>query len=173
MNDHLTTVQLLEVMRTARSNWEALLAEAGKARLTEPGVEGDWSLKDIMAHITYYETWATDNVLAFQRGAPRPQSEYKGLEMDERNARLYERIRAKSLPQVLHESQASFQRSIEAVAGLRDEDLYDPKFTRVPDADWTVFDLVEGDTFEHYNDHCTSVRAWLDRTAGRSTKGIA
>jgi hypothetical protein len=167
MNNHLTTAQLLEVMRTARSNWEALLAEAGEARLTEPGVEGDWSLKDIIAHITYFETWAADNVMAFRRGEPRPQSEYKGLEVDEENARIYERMRAKSLPQVLQESQVSFQRSIEAVQGLRNEDLYDPKFTRVPDADWTVFDLVEGDTFEHYRDHSKSVRAWLDRVARR------
>ncbi|HTP10273.1 MAG TPA: ClbS/DfsB family four-helix bundle protein [Anaerolineae bacterium] len=172
MNDHLTLVQLLEVMRTARSNWEALLAEAGEARLTEPGVEGDWSVKDIIAHITYYETWAADNVFAFWRGEPRPVSEYKGLEMDERNARLYERIRSKSLAQAWQESQVSFQRSIEAVEGLRDDDLYDPKFTRVPDADWTVFDLIEGDTFEHYNDHTISVRAWLDRTAEHSTKGV-
>ena len=89
MADHLTIQQLLAVMRTARSNWDALVAEAGEARLTEPGVEGDWSLKDIIAHITYFETWAADNVMAFRRGDPRPQSEYKGLEMDERNARRF------------------------------------------------------------------------------------
>ena len=167
MGNHLTTAQLLEEMRTARSNWEALLAEVDEARLTEPGVEGDWSLKDIIAHITYFETWAADNVMAFRLGEPRPQAEYQGLEMDEENARIYERLRAKSLAQVLQESQASFQRSIEAVQGLCDEDLYDPKFTRVPGADWTVFDLIEGDTFEHYNDHIASVRAWLDRAAAR------
>ena len=165
MNNHLTTTQLLEVMRTARSNWEALLAEVGEARLTEPGVEGDWSLKDIIAHITYFETWATDNVMAFRRGEPRPQSEYKGLEIDEENARLYERLRAKPLTQVLQESRISFQRSIDAVQGLRDEDLYDPEFTRASGADWAVFDFIEGDTFGHYNDHSASVRAWLDRTA--------
>ena len=167
MNNHLTTAQLIEVMRTARSNWEALLAEAGEARLTEPGVEGNWSLKDIIAHITYFETWAADNVMAFRTGAPRPQPEYTGLDVDEENARIYERLRAKPLAEVLQESQASFQRSLEAVQGLRDEDLYDPKFTRVPDADWTVFDLIEGDTFEHYNDHIISVRAWLNRVAER------
>ena len=167
MNNHLTTAQLLEVMRTARSNWEALLAEVGEARLTEPGVEGNWSLKDIIAHITYYETWAADNVMAFRRGEPRPQAEYKGLEMDERNARIFERSRAKSLAEVLQESRNSFQRSIEAVTGLRDEDLYDLEFTRASGADWTVFDLLEGDTFEHYNDHIASVRAWLKLVAER------
>ena len=167
MNNPMTTTQLLAVMRAARSNWEALVAEVVEARLTESGVEGDWSLKDIIAHITYYETWAADNVLAIRRAEPRPQSEYKGLEMDERNARLYERFRAKPLAQVLQESQASFQHSIDAVTGLRDEDLYDLEFTRASEADWALFDLIEGDTFEHYNDHSTSVRAWLDRTARR------
>jgi hypothetical protein len=165
MNNHLTTAQLLEAMRAARSNWEALLAEAGEARLTEPGVEGDWSLKDIIAHITYFETWAADNVIAFRSGEPQPQAEYKGLEVDEENARLYERFRTKPLAQVLQDSQVSFQRSLDAVAGLRDEDLYDPKFVPVPNADFTVFNLIEGDTFDHYNDHGASVRAWLDRDA--------
>jgi hypothetical protein len=171
MGNHLTVVQLLEEMRMARSNWEALLAEAGEGRLTEPGVEGDWSLKDIIAHITYFETWAADNVLAFCAGKPQPQSEYTGLEIDEENARLYERFRAKSLSNVLQESPVSFQRSIEAVQGLRDADLYDPEFTRIPNADFTVFDLVAGDTFEHYNDHGAAVRAWLDRVAAHPLKG--
>jgi len=167
VDNQLTTAQLLEVMHTARSNWEALLVEVGETRLTEPGVEGDWSLKDISAHITYFETWAADNVMAFGRGEPQPPAEYKGLDVDEENARIYERLRAKPLDQVLQESRTSFQRSIEAVQGLRDEDLYDPEFTRKSGADWTVIELIEGDTFEHYNDHSTSVRAWLDRTVTR------
>lgn len=167
MDNHLTTTQLLEVMRAARSKWEALLAEVGEARLIEPGVEGYWSLKDIIAHITYFEVWATDNLIAIRRGDPRPQAEYTGLEVDEENARIYERNRIKPLAEVLSESQASFERSIEAVRGLRDEDLYDPEFTRKSGADWTVIELLEGDTYEHYQDHITSVRAWLDRPATR------
>ncbi len=167
MDNRLTTAQLLEVMRTTRANWEALLAEVGEARLTEPGVEGDWSLKDIIAHITYYEAWTADDVSAIRRGEPLLQSEYKGLSIDERNALIYERNRAKPLAEVLQKSQSAFQRSTAAVEGLRDEDLYDPEFTRASGADWTVFDLVEGDTFGHYNEHMMSVRAWLDRVAER------
>jgi len=163
MNNHLTREQLLAAMRTARSNWDALLAEIDETRLIEPGVEGDWSLKDIIAHITYFETWAADNVMAFRRGEPQPTAEYKGLDVDEENARVYERLRAKPLDQVLQESRTSFQRSVEVVQGLRDENLYDPEFTGILNADFTVFDLVAGDTFEHYHDHSDSVRAWLDR----------
>ncbi len=167
MNDHLTTTQLLEVMRTARSDWEALLTEAGEARLTEPGVEGDWSLKDIIAHIAYYERWTADCVAAIRRGEPLPHSEYQGLEMDERNARIYERNRERSLADVLCDSQNSFQRSLDAVQGLRDEDLYDREFLRGYGVEWVVHELIEGDTYEHYQDHSASVRAWLDQVAVR------
>jgi hypothetical protein len=165
VNNRLTTAQLLEVMRTARANWESLLAEVGEARLTEPGVEGDWSLKDIIAHITYFETWATNCLMAIRRGEPLSQLEYKGLSIDEENALIYERQRSLPLADVLRGSQISFQRSIESVQGLPDNDLYDLEFTRTFGADWTIFDLIAGDTFEHYNDHSTSVRAWLDRVA--------
>ena len=165
MNNHLTTAQLLEVMRTARANWEALLAEAGETRLTEPGVEGDWSLKDIIAHIAYYEKWATDCVAAIRRGEPLPLSEYKGLEMDERNALIYERNRLRLLADVLCDSQNSFQRSLDAVRGLRDEDLYSREFMRGYGVNWTVHELVEGDTYEHYQDHTASARVWLDLVA--------
>ena len=165
MNDHLTIAQLLEVMRAARSDWEALLADIGEARLTEPGVEGDWSIKDIIAHIAYYESWVVDCLAAIQHGGSLPQSEFKGLSMDERNAIIYARNRGRPLADVLRDSQTSFNQSIGLVRKLRDEDLYDPEFTRQYGVEWTIFDLIEGDTFEHYQDHLVSARAWLDRVA--------
>ena len=166
MNDHLTIAQLLDVMRAVRANWEALLAEAGDARLTEPGVEGDWSLKDIIAHLTYFESRAADSLIAIRRGEPLPQAEYNGLSIDEENALIYERQRSLPLADVLRDSQISFRRSIESVQGLHDHDLYDLEFTRAYGVDWTVHDLLAGDTYEHYQDHITPVRAWLARVTG-------
>jgi len=163
MNDHLTIAQLLEVMRTARSDWETLLGDVGEARLTEPGVEGDWSIKDIVAHITYYESWVVDCLTAIQHGGPLPQSEFKGLSMDERNAIIYVRNRGRPLADVLRDSQTSFNQSTSLVQKLHDKDLYDPEFTRPYGVEWTLHDLVEGDTYEHYRDHTASVRAWLER----------
>jgi hypothetical protein len=162
MNDHLTTAQLIEVIRTARSDWEALLAEVSAARLTEPGVEGDWSMKDIIAHITYYESWVVDCLTAIQHGGPLPQLESKGLDIDQRNAIVYARNRGRPLAEVLRDSQTSFNQSVDLVQRLRDEDLYDPEFTRQYSVEWTLHDLIEGDTYEHYRDHMASVRTWLE-----------
>ena len=158
MDRQLTVNELLAEMRAARSAWEALLAEVGPARWEEPGVEGHWSIKDVIAHITHYESWATEVTDALQRGEPRPTSPYKGMEIDQRNALIYERNHARPLAEVVHESQASYLRSLDVVQRLRDEQLYSLDFTVT---DWVVFDLIEGDTFEHYRDHVNSVRAWL------------
>ncbi len=158
MDRQLTVNELLAEMRAARSAWEALLAEVGPARWEQPGVEGHWSIKDVIAHITHYESWAAEVADALERRAPRPTSPYKGLEIDERNALIYERNHARPLAEVVHESQAAYLRSLDVVQRLRDEDLYSLEFTGT---DWVVFDLIEGDTFEHYHDHINSVRAWL------------
>jgi hypothetical protein len=173
MTDRLSVVQLLEVMHAARSSWEALLAEAGEARLTEPGVEGDWSLKDIIAHLTYFETWAANCLMAIQRGEPLPPPEYPGLSVDEENALIYERRRSWPLADVLRDSQVSFHRSIASVQGLPEKDLYDVEFARAAGVAGTIFDLVEGDMFGHYHDHIRAVRAWLDRAGEPSGAGKA
>jgi hypothetical protein len=161
MTEQLTVKQLVAAMHAARSDWDALLAEVGQARWEQPGVAGDWSIKDIIAHITYFENWATEVTGAIERGEPLPTSPYKGMEIDQENALIYQRYHARPLAEVVHESQAAFLRSLDVVQRLHDEDLYSLEFTRPAGVDWIVFDLLEGDTFEHYREHTLSVRAWL------------
>src|SRR5262249_15587055 len=47
--------EFLDTLQTVRAQWEELLAEVGKARMQEPGVAGEWSVKDIIAHVTWPE----------------------------------------------------------------------------------------------------------------------
>ncbi|MBI5566503.1 MAG: ClbS/DfsB family four-helix bundle protein [Chloroflexi bacterium] len=164
MTEQLTVKQLVAAMHAARSDWGALLAEVGEGRWEQPGVAGDWSIKDIIAHLTYFENWATEVTGALERGEPLPASPYQGMEIDQENAAIYQRYHARPLAEAVHESQAAFLRSLDVVQRLRDEDLYSPEFTRPAGVDWIVFDLIEGDTFGHYRDHIVSVRAWLEKT---------
>lgn len=48
----MTKNELLNLLRLARAEWDALLASIDEARMREPGVEGDWSIKDLIAHVT-------------------------------------------------------------------------------------------------------------------------
>lgn len=167
MSDPQTIAELVEVMKMERANWTALLLEIGVSRLADPGVEGDWSIKDIVAHLTHYENAVADWLTALLNGAPKPPAEFAGLSMDERNALIYERHHTRSLAEVLADSERAFKRSIDVVRRLRDEQLHDLEFTRRFGVDYSAHDLIEGDTYGHYREHITSVRAWL---AGQRTK---
>ena len=47
--------------------WEALLDQIGPARMDQPGVNGDWSMKDIAAHLTGWNRWLVARFQAAQR----------------------------------------------------------------------------------------------------------
>ncbi len=78
MPEPMTVKQLVAAMRAARSDWEDLLAEVGETRWEQPGVEGDWSIKDLIAHLTYFESWTAEVIGMRERGEPVPASPYTG-----------------------------------------------------------------------------------------------
>jgi hypothetical protein len=43
---------LLALLDQRQRDWETTLGEVGAARMDRPGVNGDWSFKDIVAHLT-------------------------------------------------------------------------------------------------------------------------
>ena len=163
MEHLLTKAELLEVMRTERANWEALLAEIGEARFNAPLVEGEWSIKEAISHITHYENVIVRWLDHVQRGEPLPPSEFAGLSMDECNAIIRERSAQRPLADVLRDSELAFNRTIDAVQRLRDEDIHDLEFTRRIGADYSAHDAIEGDTYGHYREHIGFVRGWLDK----------
>jgi hypothetical protein len=53
----MTKTSLLAEMKTGRQGWQTLLDQIDEAAMSEPGVEGVWSVKEIVAHIAGYEQY--------------------------------------------------------------------------------------------------------------------
>ena len=47
--------QLVDTIQSIWTDWETLIKQVPHDSLTQPGAAGDWSLKDIIAHITWFE----------------------------------------------------------------------------------------------------------------------
>ena len=47
--------ELVTLIENAQMEIEGLIELVGEAKLTEPGVTGEWSVKDILAHMTAWE----------------------------------------------------------------------------------------------------------------------
>ena len=163
MDTPMTGAKFLDSLRSGRAEWEALLAQIGADRMTQPGVEGDWSIKDIIAHVTWHER----EMVGVLRARALIGSELWNLPTDERNAAIFEQNKDRALDDVLQESRQMFPQLLELAAGLSDEELNDPRrFSEMPE-EWTPWELVAGNSYTHYPDHIASIRAWLDRTETR------
>lgn len=169
--DVLTTmVEVKEHLAARRLEWETLLAKIPPALLEKPGVEGQWSIKDIMAHIAYYERWLAGFLEAGMRGEEISLSDFDKLEMHTRNEQIYLLYRHRPLEEVLEDARQSYSRLVKAVMALNDED-FNPgsRFEKPIAAVWgEVFPLDEcigGDSFDHYTDHIPDIQNWLETSS--------
>ena len=161
----MTKFLLLERLRAGRAEWEALLTEVPAGRMDEPGVEGAWSIKDILAHVTVYEQWTADQLEAVRRGETemvvRPDTPpgANTFDTDERNAAYSAAYRARPLAEIAAWSREEYPRLLAAVEALPEETFITPG--RVAWMGAELWLLVAGNTYDHYAEHAAAIRAWL------------
>ena len=102
--------------------FQASYAGLPSARLVEHGVAGDWSVKDIIAHVTWWKLLR--HVAAHHRGRPpRYSVVYGGI--DAFNAMMAERKPDLSLSDVLKQQNDTHERLIDLIRNVPED-----QFTR-------------------------------------------
>ena len=104
--------QLLKQLDKAWAAIKESYAGLSDSQLTEPGVTGDWSVKDIIAHVTWWEEEALKHLPLILRGGRPPQysRQYGGI--DAFNAQMTEQKRGLSLADVLRQLEETHRRLI-------------------------------------------------------------
>jgi Mycothiol maleylpyruvate isomerase N-terminal domain len=157
--ERMTKADVIEKMRAGRAEWEALLAQVPRERMTEPGVMGEWSLKDIIAHVS----WGELEIAEVFRQHALVGSDLWNLPQDERNAAMVAESHARSLDDVLAEAERAYPQLLAAVQTLDDEDFNDAaRYAGMPPL-WRPWQLIAGNTYDHYPEHIPAIRAWLDQ----------
>ncbi|MCC7022595.1 MAG: ClbS/DfsB family four-helix bundle protein [Thermomicrobiales bacterium] len=159
-----TKGEVLAAIDRERQAWEDLLAEIGEARMLEPGPMGDWSFKDLTAHLTGWRARWLQRLEAAANGQPEPPPVWPANRTtdDEINAWIHEINEDRLLGEVIGESRESFARLAEIVQMLPDEALNDPG--RFPWLEGQALGpaLVNGGYFGHFHEeHEPDVRRWL------------
>lgn len=161
MSESPHKARLLDAMRGARARWDALIAPLDAPQMARPGVCGAWSLKDLIAHITWFER----EMLGMVQGRALAGSDLWALPPDERNAAIFEQNRDRTLEDVRADSRRVFEALLQAVESLADEDLLDPgRFAGMP-LDWQPLDVIVQNSCEHYAQHIPQVEDWLAKGA--------
>lgn len=169
MNDILSKTQLLEILKSRRVEWDALLASVGEARMDIPGAAGYWSVKDIISHITAYERWLVEWLSAAHHGAFPAPSPLDDVNIERRNARVYEMTRSMPVQEVLSDATQTFIKLMKAIKALPDEYFDHPQ-----SAEWfmkpywsrmsTIPEAVLNLSADHYDEHIPSIKAWIEKS---------
>ena len=156
-------------LQEEHQKWEALIERIGPTHMDQVGVNGQWSFKDLIAHLIPDGLRCIANLQSVQRNEPEPPPPWPDhlQNDDEINAWIYQTNCERSVRQILDESQKMFQQLFTVVKELPD----DVKIDTVPQGERTYYFLHLGDQrvqpgyfFDHFHDdHEQDVRAWLTR----------
>ncbi len=169
-----TKGELLSAVNQENSDWEALLAEIGEARMLEPGVMGEWRFKDLVAHLAGWDDYGLRQLEAEVQGRPAPEAPWPaGLTGDDPiNQWMYEQNQDRLLGEVLNDTREIYSRLAAVIEMTPDESWDDPAF--FPSLEGKSLAAEAGGFFGHRNhDHKADVRAWLATEPEASTSNTS
>ena len=161
--------ELLDWLQEKYQQCFPLLDQNGPGHMDQPGVNGDWSMKDIVAHLTGWNHWLVARLRAALHREPEPPPPWPAQLQteDEINAWIYAANRERPLREVLDETHQVVQQLLAVIESL-------PHDVRIDEEVWNErsYYLVwvnderfpAGEFFDHFrDDHEPDVRAWLAR----------
>lgn len=156
---------LLSTIQIEYARFEELIRPLNETQLCVRPAEGEWSVKDNIAHIAVWEQICTRWLEQVVHGITPQPSERVDVGI---NDRIYQANRDRSLAEVQKLSQHAHQQFLYQVNQLietrSEEDLTTPHRFAWTEA-WpgsTIVAVIADNSYEHYHDHAQQIRRWLD-----------
>jgi len=159
----MNKAELIQRIETEWARLQHSLDGLSEEQLHLPGVVGDWSVKDILAHIAAWQTRLITAMFKAEKGFA-PDTTGGGAAVDRLNEKFYRELKDRPFEQVWDDLDASYQQLLRRLAGWSDRDLFDAK--RFKWMQGEPFErYIAGDSYEHYAEHAAQIEAW------RQTRG--
>lgn len=163
-----TKKQLLEDMEAEHKALEQILAALTSEQMTQPGIVGEWSIKDVLAHLLEWQCmvlkWHTAGVQG--KVVPIPAEGLNWAQIPLLNQRIYETYRDRPLADIQKQFKASHKKMLSTIEGLSDSEM----FTRGRYA-WTknnnLGTYFVSCTSSHYNWAKTNIKKGLKVKASK------
>jgi hypothetical protein len=143
--------QLLTRLERAWRQFQESYADLPDSQLMTPGVTGDWSVSDILAHVTTWEQEALKHLLTILKGGkpPRYSVMYGGIKAFNRTTT--EQKRALTLAEVRRDLEVTHHRLIDFIESVPEEQFRNEMPFR---------HRLRLDSYSHYPKHAEAIRNW-------------
>jgi hypothetical protein len=162
----ITKDQLLDRIEREHATFAGSFARLNDEQMTQPGVENEWSIKDILAHISFWHqrmSYLIDCALRGERFARlRNEGEDGGAAIDRVNAENEAANKHRPLAEVRADYAQAYEQALASMARLTDDDL-GPASRLSAFLGGSLLELIAGDTYEHYEEHLAPIQAWVEQ----------
>jgi hypothetical protein len=150
--------QLLQAIEECHEEIETCLDAASDAQLSCcPGPQADWSVKELVAHLTH---WEQDML---QRVGNSALGILSDDQVDAVNALCYEQNKDRTLDEIRGDFRRSLEQINEIVGALSDDDLSKSGWS-LQDDGAPLWKYIASETYEHYyDDHLSDMQTWARR----------
>jgi len=161
----MTDDEILDALEDQREAFLEAIDALSDEQLEQPGVVGDWSVKDIMFHLTLWEAELVKLLWQAAQGLQPTTAQFSKIPVDELNAAWSLQAHNRTLDQVIDDFAGVRKQTSRRLAAFKDKDLNDPQ--RYP---WLknhpLWVAIAEDSFKHEAEHTDQILQW------RETQGI-
>lgn len=161
MSQAVGQAELLQRLEQAYHQFQTLIGPLTPEQLQTPGVAGDWSVKDVIAHFIAHEQFALRELMHALRGSDGQTTEPDTATINER---AVEQFQDHTVEAVLRAWDESFHQVVVAIQGLSTAE-FDPAGPVAERLGGTIDGAFGNNTYEHYGEHTPAIMAWIQRMA--------
>jgi hypothetical protein len=149
---------LLDYILSERESLAALWQDLTLEQMTRrPGPQADWSVKDLIAHIVWYEEDGMALIDALLRGDEPDWID----DVDTTNAETFRRNEFRTLEEVLIDFDAVPHKLEAQLSRISERELNDASLFPQGRGE-SILDYYDGNTYGHYDDHYDDLRLYVE-----------
>jgi hypothetical protein len=142
--------RLMAALRDSHDQLRAAIDALSDRELALPA-QGEWTRRDVVAHIEWWERHCTHVIAALRTGRdPYPSDE--PFDLDARNAQVFEESRGRSASDARSGEAAAWADLFGAIEASGEADLFEPgRFAWTEDQ--PLVEIIHGNTDRHWAEH--------------------
>ena len=156
----MNKAELKEKILASRQDLQTAMARVRDDQAGRVILHGEWSLKDLIGHLGFWE----ENVVKLYETLAAGQQVPAMEDMDAMNAQAISDWGARSLEVVRHDEEAAYRAVLALVDAVAEANLFDPAYFS-----WTegrpFAEIISDNTCDHFEEHLPELTAWLKRIA--------